>query len=792
MAGMVAAGAFDAPPRASDYHFVKRPDGTTLRCRLLHGGPHGTGKLAADRRTALCLHGLATPMAWWSEGVFRTGDMDPNYISMASASMGLPEEEVLANFAACDRRRREAFTRCLTKQMNVILVDQRGFGGSSRPASSCAEPFGCTSVGVVFTWALHDAPAFLAAAELEADALAWDTRCSSYRVAVHGAGAIGVVSMVYEKAFYLEDYLARQPKCKEQQRRLAAHASLLRVDVDSNQDETVDTSGLPADMFEPQKLFSARVLEGSFEVDRMGRRASTQRELTVVHKLADNADVCAEKIEKCLAAARSSPGGCLSLRIASVASGICMVGRFLEVLDAKAHIDRVSALWPKLFDHGLDGQLGLATVQVHGRRSVLAAWGALAPELASEVETLEQQDFSFDRNTSTTVESSVHEMAEDARAVLQHFGVPRATVVGYSMGAAVSLQLAAAYPDVVVAKMMFEDEALRRIQVPTLLAVAIDDYLTPEVASLMLKAALPNAEVALGEFGGHDVLLYNDKIFERVVRFMEAEEVMLFAEDTLRPEIIARGLQQDDALVRCHHLGCLLAEVEEVMRMLRYSRLEDPSELCQAQLDALASILRRAGGGLEHVAPLLSLMPGAECPGSLATRALLSKMKELLPMMKCESRGLVESLVGSSLSPSVADESRSPWWKTCGRCCEGYMKGQYTVDREGRRRGPCRSRSCAWYRWDARWLLSSGETQAALICWWCGGAPEEHEDIGVASDIEYPGYFLGIEEQAEVDIFEDGGGGGTDDLLVAVLGRGGALGPVGSDGPGTSGLLHVT
>lgn len=66
-------------PDAEGNHYVTCRDGTSIRCRLLLGGPAGDGRLDPKARTAICLHGIGEDLSFWEEGVFRTEDLPENF-----------------------------------------------------------------------------------------------------------------------------------------------------------------------------------------------------------------------------------------------------------------------------------------------------------------------------------------------------------------------------------------------------------------------------------------------------------------------------------------------------------------------------------------------------------------------------------------------------------------------------------------------------------------------------------------------------------------------------------------
>lgn len=119
---------------------------------------------------------------------------------------------------------------------------------------------------------------------------------------------------------------------------------------------------------------------------------------------------------------------------------------------------------------------------------------------------------------------------------------------------------------------------------------------------------------------------------------------------------------------------------------------------------------------------------------------LLDAMTEQIEKMSAPGRAVVE----------VA----GPWWRDTGKGVSGYDSEKYTVDLFGVRRGGSKMTGCAWYRWDETCILRDikdgyvplavRQNEENFRCWWCGGLPGEHEDLGPASQNEEPTYFPGL------------------------------------------------
>jgi pimeloyl-ACP methyl ester carboxylesterase len=93
---------------------------------------------------------------------------------------------------------------------------------------------------------------------------------------------------------------------------------------------------------------------------------------------------------------------------------------------------------------------GAPLVLLHGAFSATGtSFGRLLPGLARtrQVVSLEMQGHG--RTADIDRPLSTEQMADDTAAALEHLGIPRADLFGYSMGAAVALRVAVRHPEVV-------------------------------------------------------------------------------------------------------------------------------------------------------------------------------------------------------------------------------------------------------------------------------------------------------------------------------------------------------
>lgn len=93
---------------------------------------------------------------------------------------------------------------------------------------------------------------------------------------------------------------------------------------------------------------------------------------------------------------------------------------------------------------------GQPLVLLHGAFSAIGtSFGALLPGLARTRQVLALELQAHGRTADIDRPLSVEQMADDTAAALQHLGIEQADIFGYSMGAAVALQVAIRHPQVV-------------------------------------------------------------------------------------------------------------------------------------------------------------------------------------------------------------------------------------------------------------------------------------------------------------------------------------------------------
>jgi pimeloyl-ACP methyl ester carboxylesterase len=93
---------------------------------------------------------------------------------------------------------------------------------------------------------------------------------------------------------------------------------------------------------------------------------------------------------------------------------------------------------------------GQPLVLLHGAFSAIGtSFGLLLPELAKSRQVIAFELQGHGRTADIDRPLSLEQMADDVAAALQYLGIEQADICGYSMGAAVALQLVMRHPDVV-------------------------------------------------------------------------------------------------------------------------------------------------------------------------------------------------------------------------------------------------------------------------------------------------------------------------------------------------------
>lgn len=122
---------------------------------------------------------------------------------------------------------------------------------------------------------------------------------------------------------------------------------------------------------------------------------------------------------------------------------------------------------------------GKPLIMLHGAlSSIETSFGALLPVLAEHRQVIAVEQQGHGRTADTCRPLTIEHMADDTVALLRQLGMERADVLGYSMGAAIALDIGLRYPDMaeklVLASVSFSPSGLH----PELLADL--DQTTPD------------------------------------------------------------------------------------------------------------------------------------------------------------------------------------------------------------------------------------------------------------------------------------------------------------------------
>lgn len=726
------------PAAADSFHYVSGADGTRIRCRLLLGGPRGDHGLDPRVRTAICLHGIGDDLSFWEEGVFRTAPLSASFAGFGEAAAE-PDSEV-----AGDESRRWKFARALAQRINVLLVDQRGFGGSDRPRTLA--PMTDEALTLLSSWKVTDLAAFTA--RVRADLrISQSSGAASHCISVSGGSAVFRLSF-WTLQFY-GAYLS---------------SGGVSETMEGAELQSLELLG-PAERLKELSYFKQPFLEKASKYAKMRTSFHTDVPCTdrvvVLHRVTLAAGRAApwRGATLFLEEVKDNDSFCISLSWAIEGDAALIVGVFQEMDAAVAYLQNFQA-W-------LDGQdaeasfqgLQLASVQLHARNGQLKGLGKNLPK---NLEIFQIFPLSFEDSKTTDRSASIEDFVADVEQIRRYCQVDKATICGHSMGAAIALEYAVRFPQRVerlclcaaapkvgqaafenwmriagdgrswdqqvirktVAVVNISDDLIKQLPAPTFLINAKDDTLTPLIGSEMIKANLQISMLYVPEFGGHTCLVRNDAAMERMVQFLFADAAMMFVVDVLLEEQLTSSwnLPKDPHFVRYYNCGRVLAELESLERSLRMTpRQLDFPQLQQQLEEEMWHVLRR-----------LQMQPpgGAESPREL----VMAEMLRLTGRMSSVSREAVQRA--------------QVWWRDSGAAfVASKTKRSYTVDAWGRRRGGSSQGVCHLYRWSPlsvpvslRTRLAKGAEGALKMeyfaCHWCGGPPAAHEDKGPASQEE--------------------------------------------------------
>ena len=113
--------------------------------------------------------------------------------------------------------------------------------------------------------------------------------------------------------------------------------------------------------------------------------------------------------------------------------------------DSKGNYAEVNGLEMYYEIHGT----GEPLVVLHGAYMTIDAMGTLVPELAKSRQVIAVELQGHGRTADIDRPLSYEQMADDVAALIEHLGIEKADVFGYSMGGGVALQVAIRHPEVV-------------------------------------------------------------------------------------------------------------------------------------------------------------------------------------------------------------------------------------------------------------------------------------------------------------------------------------------------------
>mmetsp|Transcript_119736 Transcript_119736/g.211682 ORF Transcript_119736/g.211682 Transcript_119736/m.211682 type:complete len:895 (-) Transcript_119736:168-2852(-) len=789
-------------PDKKGYHTVRCHDGAKIKFRLLLGGPKGNNQFDPTRRTAICLHGIGDSSETWASAFFRTEALD---LESQAVHMG-QSEKVSVVESEQNTKRRGTMLKNLAKYVNVVMLDQRGFGISGRPTTDSF--FTDTSVTLFATYKIEKGEAFNTAIQKYVTDCSHDGHIMGCSVSVSGSTAL--IRTSYMKMFHAPFSFNFTDDASPEKGAFSDCASLVETIVVASQEDWENADQMwPATFLESRFVKRFTRNNETFLRDRMHNpQVSKDSDVTLIYRLKlmkKQTEAFSDACKDVMKAAQEDPL-CLSLsfltgprgmQVISVCSGAAAALRHMQLWDKSLNSKEKDALGKFVKKEGL---------QVHAKGPELRELKA-AGEVAGSSQFFQVFPPSFETSMATTCGAVMDDFVKDIESVISHLGIQKASILGHSLGAAIAIGHSLAYPHHVdrlctiggaprvgqaaynnwmmisgntmswemrvtkqtVAVANFKDEDLAHCWVPTLLVNAEDDTLTPLVGSQLLKQVMPNSLLYAPSWGGHNLMTFNDEAAMQIVTFLaEDTSALLWTEDKLLPEMYGSpwGLTGDSALMKYYMYGSVLAEVESSERRTRLIRAWAKNESYKDDLELAVpyqghthpevlsvrrnEIGRRREGRMarmheEHKTQLAFLYKvGLESGFS----GYNGTPREFLLEMMTE-------MMGKMSAPGLqAVENAGPWWRDTGKAEKNWNSNKYTVDLFGIRRGGCKKTGCVWYRWNVANILADirngmvplevRQNEENFRCWWCGALPGDHENVGKAGEDEEPGYFPGL------------------------------------------------
>lgn len=227
---------------------------------------------------------------------------------------------------------------------------------------------------------------------------------------------------------------------------------------------------------------------------------------------------------------------------------------------------------------------GPAVLLLHGGLGNAGNWGHQVPDLlAAGYRVLVMDTRGHGRSSWDGTPFSYHRLAEDALAVLEHFGVARAAIVGWSDGADAGLILAMTHPERVAGLVFFACNVDDSGTKPFEMTDIIDRIFARHVADHAALSPDP---------GGFDIM-------QEAVGLMQGSQPNLTAADLNNVTVPVLSLigEHDEFITRAHaeYLAAAIpgARFELLPDVSHFAPLQRPALFNAAVMDFLARVSPR-------------------------------------------------------------------------------------------------------------------------------------------------------------------------------------------------------
>src|SRR4051794_12181238 len=129
-------------------------------------------------------------------------------------------------------------------------------------------------------------------------------------------------------------------------------------------------------------------------------------------------------------------------------------------------------------------------VLVMGTSGSIPLWGEIIPRLAASYRVIAFDNRGLGGSERGEGQISVASMAEDASALLESLDIPKAHVMGWSLGSAVAQELALAHPEQVASTVMYATWAQCDGQQRAVLAALRHPYATGDMDAALATAGM--------------------------------------------------------------------------------------------------------------------------------------------------------------------------------------------------------------------------------------------------------------------------------------------------------------